>query len=337
MIEYFSTQNLIEKMVSSRIVPGVNYAFIKGEQVFTSTVGFSTWVPENVQLSPFAQYDLASLTKVLGTTTVFLQLYEQGRLNFTEPLQQFIPTFKDKRVRLSHLLTHTSGIRGYIENRDQLDAQELIAALIDLPVTAEFDKKVRYSDTNFILLGLVLEVLFDKPVWQIITEQVITPMNLQATTFYPDKNNCVPTTMQEDGTLVQGVVHDPKARVLQEHCGSAGLFSDLNDLVLMAQGYLGLNRKILPLKQDTIADLYTPKTSPRMDFRSWGFDMVFDPIDQHAIILHTGYTGTLIVLDRLMQTGMILLTNRVHPSGNNQIFITARQKIIASFLDENRK
>ena len=337
MIEYFATQNLIERMVTARIVPGVNYAFIKGQQVFTSTVGFSTWVPENVQLSPFAQYDLASLTKVIGTTTVFLQLYEEGQLNFSEPLQQFIPTFKDHRVRLSHLLTHTSGIRGYIEHRDELSARELIEAIINLPVTDEFDEKVRYSDTNFILLGLVLEVIFDKPVWQVITEQVIRPMHLQATTFYPDKKNSVPTTMREDGTLIQGVVHDPKAQVLKEHCGSAGLFSDLNDLVVMAQGYLGLNRDILPLHQETVAELFKPKTRPTMDFRSWGFDMVFDPIDQHAIILHTGYTGTLVVFDRLMRTGMILLTNRVHPSGNNQIFITARQKIIASFLDENKR
>ena len=157
MIEFFKTQHLIEEMVSERIVPGVNYAFIKEKQVFSSTVGFASLMPDVKQLSPFALYDLASLTKVLGTTNVFLKLKENGKLNFTEPLKQFIPEFKDERVRLSHLLTHTSGIRGWIPNRDQLSASELLKAIISLPVTDEFETKMRYADTNFILLGLVLK------------------------------------------------------------------------------------------------------------------------------------------------------------------------------------
>ena len=80
MIEFFKTQHLIEEMVSERIVPGVNYAFIKEKQVFSSTVGFASLMPDVKQLSPFALYDLASLTKVLGTTNVFLKLKENGKL-----------------------------------------------------------------------------------------------------------------------------------------------------------------------------------------------------------------------------------------------------------------
>lgn len=83
-------------------------------------------MPKVEQLSPFALYDLASLTKVLGTTNVFLKLKEEGKLNFTEPLHEFIPEFKDDRIRLSHLLTHTSGIRGWIPNRDELAAPDLL-------------------------------------------------------------------------------------------------------------------------------------------------------------------------------------------------------------------
>lgn len=157
MIDYFATQNLIESMVTERVVPGVNYAFIKDKQVFTSTVGFASIYPTVTQLSPFAEYDLASLTKVIATENVLLKLYDQGKINFSEPLHQFIPEFSDQRIRLFHLLTHTSGIRGWIPNRDQLDHDQLLDAIIHLPVTDEFKAKMRYADTNFILLGLVIK------------------------------------------------------------------------------------------------------------------------------------------------------------------------------------
>lgn len=175
MIDYSNSQNLIESMVTERIVPGVNYAFIKNEQVFTSTVGFASTYPTVTQLSPFAIYDLASLTKVIITENILLKLYQDGQLNFTEPLHDFIPEFKDERVRLFHLLTHTSGIRGWIEKRDQLSRDELINAIIHLPVTDEFEHKMRYADTNFILLGLVVKKIFGQPVQEVGQKLIIEP------------------------------------------------------------------------------------------------------------------------------------------------------------------
>lgn len=184
MIDFNKTQHLIESMVFERVVPGVNYTFIKNKQIFTSTTGFASIYPEVTQLSPFAEYDLASLTKVLATENVLLKLYDQGKLNFTEPLQQFIPEFKDPRVRLYHLLTHTSGIRGWIPHRDKLDHDALLQAIINLPVTDEFEHKMRYADTNFILLGLVIKKIFGKPVQEVVTEQVLNQMPFENTTFH---------------------------------------------------------------------------------------------------------------------------------------------------------
>ena len=335
MIDYFKTQHLIEQMVSDRIVPGVNYAFIKKDQVINSTVGFASLIPEKTQLNPFSLYDLASLTKVLGTTNVFLKLYQDGKLNFTEPLNKFIPEFKDERIRLFHLLTHTSGIMGWIPNRDELSAPDLLKAIINLPVTEEFETKMRYADTNFILLGLVLERIYHQSVHQIIREQVIRPAHLENTTFHPVIEDCVPTAMLSNGEILQGVVHDPKARVLGKDCGSAGMFSNMNDLIKMAQGYLGLKRNVLPINQDTIAKLYSIHTSKNVHARSWGWDLRFDPKDKHPILYHTGFTGTFILLDRLNQSGLIVLTNRIHPSGHNHVFLSMREKIVETFLKEN--
>lgn len=334
MIEFNSTQHLIEKMVTEQIVPGVNYAFIKKKQVFTSTIGFSSLYPNIKQLSPFAEYDLASLTKVLATENILLSLYDQGIINFNEPLHNFVPEFTDQRIRLFHLLTHTSGIKGWIENRDQLNHDQLLRAIVSLPVTDEFEHKMRYADTNFILLGLVVKEIFKKPVQVVAQELIFNPAHLSQTTFSPVVNNCVPTALV-NGKVLQGIAHDPKARQLKLDCGSAGLFSSMGDLIKLAQGYLGLDKKILPYSQKTVSLLFDNKNSANLKPRSWGWDLRFDPTYSYPIILHTGFTGTLMILDRIKQSGLILLTNRIHPSGYNTIFLAMREKIIQSFLDEN--
>ncbi|QNQ82504.1 serine hydrolase domain-containing protein [Lactobacillus sp. PV012] len=337
MIDYYKTRNLIEQMIPHKIVPGVNYAFIKGEQVNTATLGFASIYPQLTQLSPFGLYDLASLTKVIGTTNVFLKLYEEGRINFSEPLKNFLPEFKDERVRLSHLLTHTSGIKGWIENRDQLSAPELLKAIVNLPVTDEFETKMRYADTNFILLGLVLERIYHEDVQTIITNEVIKPLGLENTTFTPPSPQSIPTAFNEKGEVLQGIVHDPKARILGKDCGSAGLFSTLDDLLELAKYYLGIKKDEFILKQDTVAQLFDSKSVAGVHPRSWGWDLRFDPKDNHPLIYHTGFTGTFMLLDRQKKSGMIVLTNRIHPTGKNEVFLSMREKIVQSFLAENSK
>ncbi|BDR60338.1 serine hydrolase domain-containing protein [Lactobacillus xylocopicola] len=335
MIDYSSTQNLIESLVTERIVPGVNYAFINNQQLFTSTVGFASTYPNVTQLSPFAEYDLASLTKVLVTENILLKLYQEDRLNFTEPLHDFIPEFKDERVRLFHLMTHTSGIRGWIDHRDQLTHDELLNAIIHLPVTEEFEQRVRYADTNFILLGLVIKAIYGQPVQKVGMQEIIKPMGLKNTTFTPEKTDCVPTVMFQNSSL-QGVPHDPKARQLGSDCGSAGLFASMNDLITISKGYLGLDDQILPFSQEVVSLLFDNKNPTGLRPRSWGWDLCFDPELHYPLILHTGYTGILLLLDRVKKTGLILLTNRVHPTGHNQIFLAVREKIIQSFITENK-
>lgn len=332
MINYRKTQHLIEAMVFDRVVPGVNYTFIKDKQIFTSTTGFASIYPKVTQLSPFAEYDLASLTKVLATENILLKLYDQGKLNFTEPLQQFVPEFKDPRIRLYHLLTHTSGIRGWIPHRDELTHDELLKAIVNLPVTDEFEHKMRYADTNFILLGLVI----GQPVQEVATHEIFDQMPLTNTTFSPKKEECVPTAIV-NGHVLQGIPHDPKARQLGADCGSAGLFSNMRDLITFSEGYLGLKRDILPYSQEMVSQLFEDKTPKNVKPRSWGWDLRFDPQNHYPIILHTGFTGTLMILDRIKKSGLILLTNRVHPTGHNTIFLAMREKIIRSFLDENSK
>ncbi|EGC79584.1 beta-lactamase [Lactobacillus iners UPII 143-D] len=334
-MEFLKTKKLIEMMVASKIVPGVNYLIFKNNDIWQNTVGLSQIIPQPVPLKADAIYDLASLTKVIGTTNVLLKLADEGKIAFNDALKMYLPEFLDKRVKLSDLLTHTSGIKGWIANRDQLNARELLQAIINLPVTEEFEHKVRYADTNFILLGLVLEKIYQQDLQDIIMHEVIKPAGLKATSFAPDANKTVPTAMNQQGIMLCGVVHDPKARVLGKSCGSAGLFSNIADLYRLAQGYVGLRDDILPFGSATLSELYKIKTPAKLHARSWGWDLCFDPSDHHTLIYHTGFTGTFMLLDKVKKTGLIVLTNRIYPSGHNLIFLKMRQKIIESFLLEN--
>ncbi len=335
MIDFSNTQHLIETMVAERIVPGVNYALIKGAQVFTSTSGFASIYPQRTQLSPFAEYDLASLTKVLATENILLQLVDQHQLTFDTPLQTFLPEFPDRRIKLAHLLTHTSGIRGWIPHRNQLSHDELLQAIMQLPVTSEFNTKMRYADTNFILLGQVIKVIFGQPI-QTVAQMLFNQMGMDHTSFHPRADTCIPTAVL-NGTLLQGIPDDPKARQLGADCGSAGLFSNMNDLIRFTQGMIGTTSEALPYSQQTVASLYENKNPAGVKPRSWGWDLRFDPQDHHSVLLHTGYTGTLMICDRQRQSGLILLTNRIHPTGHNLIFLAMRAKIINAFLNENHK
>lgn len=111
----------------------------------------------------------------------------------------------------------------------------------------------------------------------------------------------------------------------------------MQDLITFSQGYLGLKKDVLPYSQKTVSLLFDNKNPAGVRSRSWGWDLRFDPKNHYPIILHTGFTGTLMILDRIKRSGLILLTNRIHPTGHNTIFLAMREKIIRSFLKENSK
>ncbi|MGX4763609.1 serine hydrolase domain-containing protein [Holzapfeliella sp. JNUCC 72] len=335
MEKFYNTQVQLEKLYHDKIVPGLNFAIIDQKQVTAGTLGYAQWIPKKKQLTPLMQYDIASLTKVIGTTTIFLKLYQEGRLNFTEPIGDYLISFKGTPVRISHLLTHTSGIKGYIPNRDQLSKQALIEAILNLPVTEDFNQKVVYSDTNFILLGLIIEEIYQKPIQEVITAEVLKPLQLNYTSFNPVKEKTVPTNYIPGTGLLQGIVHDPKARILQEQCGSSGLFSPLYDLTKFVKYLTGVTPNQL-LDNQTINLLFGRKTPSRLKPRSYGWDLLHDPKSNYPLLYHTGFTGTFMIIDRRKQTGLVVLTNRVHPTSNNQAFLAARELIIETFLDENK-
>ncbi|ESS18883.1 putative secreted esterase [Streptococcus mutans PKUSS-HG01] len=250
-------------------------------------------------------YDLASVSKVVGVGTVIIFLLQNNHLKLDEPLQAYYPNFHDSSVTIRQLLTHTSGIDPFIPNRNKLDFAALKQAINHIEVTKT--KSFHYTDLNFILLGFLLEEFYDQSLDRIIKEHVLKPFGMEKTSFGPVKK-AVPTGK----TIPIGRVHDPKAQVLGIHTGSAGLFSNLEDLKCFVNHYLS-DDFAKPLTQDFA---YADKT------RSLAWDLTGD------WLFHTGYTGTFILLNIKKQSAAIFLSNRTYEKDERSQWILDRNDLI---------
>ena len=251
-------------------------------------------------------YDLASVSKVVGVGTLAAFLYEQDKLELDLPLQHYYPAFHREDVTLRQLLTHTSGLDPFIPNRDQLAAPELKAALNHLIVLE--DKTFRYTDVNFLLLGFMLEEIYGQSLDQIFQSQIFQPWGLAKTSFGP-----VPGAVPTVRGVQDGQVHDPKARVLGIHAGSAGLFSTLRDLEIFLEHYL----------QDDFAVNLTQNFSKEPGKRrSLAWNLEGSWLD------HTGYTGTFIMYNRKEQKAVIFLSNRTYEKDERAQWILDRNQLM---------
>ena len=193
MANFEETKAQIIDLVNKQVVPGVSFGFINSSQTNKYIYGDKEWCPQRKPLRGTELHDLASLTKIMGTIPLIIKLINEKKISLHDPIKKYLPDFSDERVELFHLLTHTSGIHGYIPDRDSLDSDQLIKALIKLPVTDTFNKKVVYTDTGLIFLGLVIEQIYQMPVQNAIMKYIVEPEGLKDATFEPDPENCVPT------------------------------------------------------------------------------------------------------------------------------------------------
>ena len=314
-------EQMIDKMLAKKIIPGCVYAFVTKDEAEVHVKGMMN---KKDRMAVDAVFDLASLTKVIGTTTVILQLIEEGRLTLDDAVANYLP-IQNKQLTIQNLLTHTSDFQGYIVNRDQLKAQPLAQALLtEMQPGENRGNVVKYSDINFLYLGWIIEHLEQCPVQEAIMQRVIQPLHLQTMTFQPKKEKCAPT----EGTL-QGSVHDPKTQRLQAHSGSAGLFSNMNDLIIFVQCYLNGGSPLL--KQSTIEKLSQSYSNSERPY-SLGWNL--ETINHHYVLTHTGYTGTYLLIDLKENTSFIFLSNRIHPVDDKENYLLYRDQLIQTYIQE---
>ncbi|GAB2023437.1 serine hydrolase domain-containing protein [Pseudolactococcus yaeyamensis] len=319
---------LVKAYVASGIFPGASFAIVNGSDIQKYIIGYNRLKPEPVPLQAEMAYDLASVSKVVGTGTLMIDLILSGQLGLDELLITHYPEFKGRgrtSLTIRQLLTHTSGIDPFIENRNSLGYDELRTALNQVSVTMA--KTFHYTDVNFILLGFMLEAIYGQDLADILQEQVFKPFKMSRTGFIaPDK------TVATAWDLPRGLVHDPKAQILGRHTGSAGLFSDLDDLIAFSQAYFAN-----PAYHDLLQD-YAQADKPRS--LAWdlvGLDLLSNSKTAQTVLgqwlLHTGYTGTFILLNLKTRQAVIFLSNRVHLQDNRKQWLIDRDRLIQAFLE----
>ena len=184
MNKYDLTITKLHQMVKEGIVPGVSYLIFDRQHTIKEVTGMAQVYPETEILKPGMLYDVASLTKVIGTVPVVAMLIQKGALSLDDPVKKFLPEFNDDRPTIRNLLTHTSGITGYIPHRNELDAVALKKAfLTKMHVEDSLNRQIKYADVNYLYLGWIIERIYDQPVQNVITEQVLKPLNLRIDTY----------------------------------------------------------------------------------------------------------------------------------------------------------
>lgn len=331
---YPETSHLIAEKQKEGVFPGTVYRFIDQGQRETHVLGYAACQPQAEILTEAHLFDVASLTKVVCTTTVILKLVDQGVLAIDAPLAHYLPDFTDPKVTLRHLLTHTADIQTWIPQRDQLSAQELRQAYLELKSGQKLGKEVKYTDTGTILLGFMLETLLGGSLTDIFQQEVLLPLEMTHSGFppLPEGSKVAATQRQADGSMLKGITHDPKARVLGEHAGNAGLFSTIDDLTKFVQMVMnhGQTAKGSFLSPERIASLYQVQTPFETGQRSLGWDLIGTPPQ----LYHTGYTGTFLLIGSNSKA-MLFLSNRVHPEDHRDSYLNHRDEIVQSYLKES--
>ncbi|KXT75696.1 serine hydrolase domain-containing protein [Streptococcus sp. DD12] len=304
MVEQIPRQILdkISQQISEKTYPGASLAIYDKGKWLERYLGYQD---EKQPVVAGLTYDLASVTKVIGTGTLALQALQEGRFGLDQPLHALYPKWQDSTVTIRQLLTHTSGIDPFIPNRDQLDATELKQAIETLTVTE--DKHFRYTDVNFLLLGFLLEEIYQEPLDRLFDQRVFAPWQMTETGYGP----VAEAVVTQAGSRA-GIVHDPKAKVLGKHTASAGLFSGLKDLENYCQHLL---------TEDWTKPLWQNYSQDSKE-RSLAWDLAGD------WILHTGYTGTFVMANRHSQQAVIFLSNRTYWKDERAQWIKDRDSLI---------
>ncbi len=260
-------------------------------------------------------YDLASLTKVVATTTAAMVLYDEGRLSLDAKVSDYLPGFvgrwKDE-VTIRHLLTHRSGLPAGRELwRVAHSPEEAREAVLTTKLRYRPGRAYIYSDLGADVLGWVVEAIAGQPLDVFVRQRVFEPLGMHDTFFLPPDS----VRGRVAPTIAQGLVHDENAQALGGVAGHAGLFSTADDLAIFAQmmldGGIYEGRRIV---SDSTVRLFTQRAAGS---RALGWEMAEGRHGAGEYLGasaygHVGFTGTSMWIDPQRDMFVILLTNRVH-------------------------
>lgn len=330
----FSTINrIMAHALDAHLVPGaVVVVGHNGAIVFHKAYGDRSIEPMRVPMTEGTEFDMASMTKVLATSTAAMELYQQGRFRLNDPVAKYLPEFGvngKQDITIRQLMTHYSGLPPDVDLKQAWSGKK---KGLDLAFSATPDRPpgtaFRYSDINFIVMGALVEKLSGMSLDSYTAKNVFTPLGMEHTRFLPPeswRNNIAPTQYDENHHMLLGVVHDPTARRMGGVAGHAGLFSTAGDVAIYAQSLLdrlqGRTSKF-PVNHVTLEKMTTPQQpATGVALRGLGWDIESPFSGNRGEIFpvggfgHTGFTGTDIWIDPWSDSFVVFLSNRVHPNG----------------------
>ena len=280
-------------------------------------------------------FDLASLTKVIATTTAMMQLVERGKVRLNDPVAKYIPEFAQngkEDITVRQLLTHYSGLEPDLDLKTLGQGKETAFRMAFAETPQEPPGSgFTYSDINFITLGALVERVSGETLDQYTLRHIFAPLKMMHTRFVPPlawKAKIAPTQYDDNDVMLRGVVHDPTARRMGGVAGHAGLFSTAGDLARFAEMMLGMGTRdgvhvFSPLTVRKFTSPETPLDQPVLRGLGWDVDSSYSsnrgelfPIGSYG---HTGFTGTSIWIDPNTNSYVILLTNFVHPKAGKSL------------------
>jgi CubicO group peptidase (beta-lactamase class C family) len=338
---FASAFELVQKAVAERAFPAASLAIThQGNLVALKAFGHFTYQQNSPETTTATVFDLASVTKVVATTTMAMILYERGLLDLDLPAVAAVAEFAgdDPRrdaITLRLLLAHSSGLPAYeklflrAKSRD-----ELLSAAFRTPLTADPGAKAEYSDIGFIILGVALERIAEQTLDRFCQHEIFGPLAMTHTAFTPPSawQASIPPTANDQSfrhRIIQGEVQDENASTLGGVAGHAGVFASAEDLAIFAHAMLSGGRPILG--QETLARFARRQSSPPGTSRALGWDTPSSPSQSGKYFStnsfgHLGYTGTSLWIDPERQLSITLLTNRTWPDCRNQAIKQLRPK-----------
>jgi beta-N-acetylhexosaminidase len=334
---------VVEGAVAARAFPGAVLAVGKdGVLAHLRAYGRLSYDDDAAPVATDTIYDLASLTKVVVTTTMAMILVDEGKLDITKPVSAFLPEFrggaKDK-VTVWHLLTHSSGLAAFGPLYKEIRGKEAFRQRLEsMDLEYEPGTKSVYSDFGEILLGEILERVAGQDLDAFAGPRILRPLGMKDTMFRPGPRllpRIAPT--EEDtwrGRLVHGEVHDPNAFAMGGVSAHAGLFGTAPDLARFAQmmlngGVLEHQRIVSRESVDRFTKLagIVPDSSRALGWDTPSGNSSAGSLFGPRSFGHTGFTGTSMWMDPDRNLFVILLTNRVHPTRDNNAIREVRRTV----------
>ncbi len=336
---------LVEAAIAEGALPGAVVLVGDGRGVvYQEAFGNRAVVPAPEPMTVDTIFDLASLTKVVATTTSVMILVEEGRLRLSDRVAAHLPGFErhgKTDITIGHLLTHVSGLRPDVDLDEPWNGYDTAISLAfdEVPMAAPGERFV-YSDINFFLLGEIVSRVGGMSLDRFATARVFEPLGMSDTMFRPPselESRIAPTERCSEygwpcagpqARMLRGTVHDPTARRMHGVAGHAGLFSTAADLatlsrMLLSGGTFEGVRILSPLTVGRMTMASTPPGEPNRRGLGWDLDSVYSAnrgeLFPPGSFGHTGFTGTSIWIDPTTGVFVVFLSNRLHPDGGGNV------------------